>query len=54
MKNIKLVHRGTDYITISFDSGEYKNQEVEITQPAAILVIETLGKALKKKSFLNN
>jgi len=50
MHNIQLVHEGEDYILISYKEDGEKVEE-EITGIAKE-VIKTLGKALKKKSFL--
>ncbi len=52
MKNIQLVHEGEDYITISYLDVKGRLQEAEITGFTAIEAIKTMGRALKKKSFL--
>jgi hypothetical protein len=51
MHNIEKVHTGEDYTKYSYETEEGAIEEVEITGIAQEL-INTLGKALMKKSFL--
>ncbi len=51
IKNIQKVHAGEDYSTYSYVDVNGKEQEVEITDFAQVL-IDTLGKALYKSSFI--
>ena len=51
MKNIQLVHVGEDYTKYEFENEHGKIEEVEINGIAQD-IINTLGKALYKKSFI--
>lgn len=50
MKNIQKVHVGEDYTVYSFINNVGQKVEVEVTGVAQN-IINTLGKALHKKSF---
>lgn len=53
MNNIEKIHVGEDYTKYSYIDEDGVEQEVEITGISQE-IINTLGKALLKKSFLEN
>ena len=53
MNNIQKVHIGEDYTKYSYEDEEGNYVEVEITGVAQ-QIIDTLGEALQKESFISN